>query len=77
MLNVRTYKDITKTRFNLVGQRFGKLVVVGLLGSHNNKHYWKCVCDCGGYSEVSSGSLRVGNSKSCGCEAKTALKRLA
>lgn len=63
----RTYKPISKVRFNLVGQRFGRLTVEKLLGSYKNNHYWLCRCDCGGSNEVSTGSLKNKNTESCGC----------
>ena len=54
---------------NLQGQRFGRLTVIKptekrtLTGSV----IWKCVCDCGNEVEVSSDSLKRGNTISCGC----------
>lgn len=33
---------------------------------HKNK-MWKCLCLCGATGEVSTNSLNMGNSKSCGC----------
>lgn len=56
--------------FNLVGMRFGKLVVIELdcqRKDKKNQRYWKCRCDCGNETIVSTGNLRSGNSKSCGC----------
>jgi hypothetical protein len=29
--------------------------------------YWKCICECGNYSYVSTRRLRTGQTKSCGC----------
>ena len=60
----RIYKPISKVRFNLVGQRFGRLTVEKLLGSYKNNHYWLCRCDCGGSNEVSTGSLKNKNTES-------------
>lgn len=57
-----------KTRINLIGKRFGKLIVVGKSGV--NKHgntLWICRCDCGNDSIVSNNNLQSGNTKSCGC----------
>lgn len=59
---------------NLIGQKFGKLTVVEKIGSRqvgkssrSRCMFWKCVCDCGGSSEVATASLTSGNSSSCGC----------
>jgi HNH endonuclease len=52
---------------DLVGQRFGKLVVLQYMGSNRlQKAIWKCRCDCGNESVVTTGSLRSGNSLTCG-----------
>lgn len=53
---------------DLVGQKFGRLLVLERSGS--NKHgwaLWKCLCDCGNHSIVIGHYLRLGNTKSCGC----------
>lgn len=56
---------------NLVGQRFGKLVVIER--AENDKHgnvRWLCRCDCGNETVVISGHLKSGATQSCGCLAK-------
>ena len=53
---------------NLVGQRFGRWVV--LSKSHKNirgEIFWTCKCDCGSERAVKTTSLRSGASQSCGC----------
>lgn len=55
---------------NLVGKRFGKLVVIKQdLSMHKNRRrYWICQCDCGNLSKPIRGqSLKDGHTKSCGC----------
>ena len=52
---------------NMIGERYGKLVVVSLDKVENNVSYWKCICDCGNYTIVSNSNLVTGNTKSCGC----------
>jgi hypothetical protein len=54
---------------DLTGQRFGRLTAVKQSGySPNGKERkWECRCDCGKIVYVTLGSLRSGNSKSCGC----------
>lgn len=48
---------------NIIGKTFGRLKVEEYLG----KSKYKCVCECGSYSEVLRVSLIRGNTKSCGC----------
>ena len=53
---------------NLVGQKFGKLTVIGDSGQRKNNHVlWKCKCDCGNITYVVASSLKSGNTRSCGC----------
>lgn len=54
---------------DLIGKRFGNLVVIDKIGSKNRRIHWKCQCDCGKYSEVSTTNLKRGNSTRCsnGC----------
>ena len=52
---------------DITGQRFGRWTVVKVDDVKNRLIYWKVVCDCGNVGSVSSGNLRAGLSKSCGC----------
>ncbi len=53
---------------NLEGKRFGRLTVVYRTSkSYQGNPIWHCICDCGNEVDVSSRSLRTGNTKSCGC----------
>ena len=62
-------KDIT-------GQRFGMLTVLKRAGTNKHrKALWKCKCDCGRTTVVSSVDLVTGNTKSCGCLGKNFAKR--
>lgn len=55
-------------KINLIGQRFGRLVVIGEAGRSKSGYVlWKCRCDCGSETVVSSDSLRSGDTTSCGC----------
>ncbi len=61
-------------KYDLTGQRFGRLVVLSRamkdeLPDKNlySQVFWKCQCDCGNVKFVSSGHLRDGHTKSCGC----------
>lgn len=56
----------------LVGERFGKLLVIERLAPNPRRNYmWRCLCDCGKPHTVSGGNLRGGVVKSCGCWRKT------
>ena len=61
---------------DLIGQKFGKLRVVGKT-EKRTKHgsiMWLCECECGNVLNVSSGNLRSGNTNSCGCYNKQRIK---
>lgn len=65
-----TTKLPTDPRFiNVMGQKFGRLLVTGYAGrfGRQRKHKWVCRCDCGKVVEVISYGLRKGRAKSCGC----------
>lgn len=57
------------SQFNHTGQKFGKLLVLGL-HHHDPKtgYYWLCRCECGNTCTPNGTSLRARTSKSCGCE---------
>lgn len=53
----------------MIGEKFGKLTVIGIYGK-KNKHgrmHYLCKCSCGNEKVVSRGNLRSGHTKSCGC----------
>jgi hypothetical protein len=53
---------------DLVGQRFGRLAVIADSGERRGSFVvWECRCDCGATVRVSTGNLRSGNTRSCGC----------
>jgi hypothetical protein len=51
---------------NLIGKRFGRLVVIDKAERRNNYIYWLCKCDCGVFKEIQSDNVRR-NTRSCGC----------
>ena len=60
----------------MIGVRYGMLIVLEASPlRQNRKRIWRCSCDCGGEALVTTGNLRSGNSKSCGCEKKHAWVR--
>jgi len=62
-------------RANLVGMRFGRLIVQARDGVVNGVVYWKCLCDCGTKSRTITSSLVTGVTKSCGCLRKEICSR--
>lgn len=54
-------------RIDLLGQRFGRLLVIEAAPSRDNRAMWKCKCDCGGQTISIGSNLRDGHSLSCGC----------
>lgn len=55
----------------LVGQRFGRLLVLAKIKTHGDAGSrdtrWLCACDCGKRATVALGRLRKGETRSCGC----------
>lgn len=52
---------------NLIGQRFGRLLVTGRASLPGELLRWTCLCDCGNVKSVRSNKLPNGNTVSCGC----------
>lgn len=56
---------------DLVGQRFGRLHVVGRAPDRtspgtSSRVMWRCICECGATKDVRGKYLRSGHTKSCG-----------
>ena len=56
-------------KYDLIGQRFGKLEVIENMGSDPNskkkKIKWKCICDCGKDTYVTTTDLVSGKTSQC------------
>lgn len=57
---------------NLIGKRFGRLIVVSKADDYISKkgskrRRWRCKCDCGNEKDILEYNLLKGNTKSCGC----------
>lgn len=52
---------------SLIGQKFNQLLVLSRAPNKNHRVFWLCQCDCGHTKEISSTSLKLGKTKSCGC----------
>lgn len=66
-------------RLDLIGQRFGKLVVVEYAGTKtyangNKFSLWLCKCDCGRTKIAIGANLKRGTVTSCGCAVKEAAR---
>lgn len=61
---------------DLVGKRFGRLVVTEYLGTDNKgkKAQWRCKCDCGGEKICYGTELLIKKYTSCGCYRRERLK---
>ena len=61
------HNGVSKVK-NLVGTKFNKLTVVEILGVGKfGKTYWRCFCDCGGWSDLTTQVVNSGGVLSCGC----------
>lgn len=60
-------------KLNLIGQKYHRLTVIEEAPKKGKNTQWKCKCDCGKETIVSTTSLRSGNTKSCGCYKKELL----
>lgn len=63
-------KQAEAARKNLVGKRFGNLVVTDMIYEHKKPTRVKCVCDCGTEVERVATYLTSGETTSCGCVQK-------
>lgn len=54
-------------RLDLISKRFGGLIVVKEVPKKGKERNYLCQCDCGNQTIVRQGSLRQGNTTSCGC----------
>lgn len=51
----------------IIGQRSGKLTVIGYHGKRGSASMFKCICDCGTERNVAYTKLKRQKTKSCGC----------
>jgi len=56
-------------KIDLIGKRFGRLVVIGEKSERDKRGHvlWECLCDCGNKCVVLGYSLGSGKTNSCGC----------
>ena len=53
---------------DMTGSRFGNLVVLVYDGYHAGGGRWICECDCGARKSIYGAHLRLGRTRSCGCD---------
>lgn len=63
---------VKNSKYNLIGQEFGNLTVVGLHEDsrqykNGKRRQWVCRCKCGNTHLSVSAHLKNGHTKSCGC----------
>jgi hypothetical protein len=54
-------------KVSLINKTFGRLTVIEEIKKRGKNRYFKCLCQCGKYTETQYGGLTGGTSKSCGC----------
>lgn len=60
---------------NLIGQRFGKLTIVGFTTVERGRQKCICKCECGNTTLANLKDLTTGHKKSCGCIRVNALDK--
>lgn len=61
-------ESLKNRTIDLTGNRYGRLVVVRMVGRVNGRTMVDCLCDCGKTSIIWSNALRRGVTTSCGCK---------
>ncbi len=61
-----------RIRQDLIGRKFGRLTVIGLLPTEKGQRIWSCECSCGVTKKVHTAALTTGHTRSCGCLKKDA-----
>ena len=58
----------TNSKFDVVGKKFGRLLVTGFVGTTGKDKYRAlCKCDCGAEKSIYVYSILSGDTTSCGC----------
>lgn len=58
------FEDLSNKKFNML-KVTDESFVKGV--GYKSKRLWKCVCDCGNITTVSTNDLKNGHTRSCGC----------
>jgi hypothetical protein len=62
--------------FDMSGQRFGRLIVMGRAANKKHRIYWRVRCECGKEKTVRGECLKNGKTKSCGCYRRETTRKL-
>lgn len=54
-------------KYDLTGQKFGKLTALYPVPDKAHRARWHCICDCGNEKDVLQQNLSNGHVRSCGC----------
>ncbi|WP_127532746.1 hypothetical protein [Paenibacillus kobensis] len=54
-------------RLDIIGHKYGRLTVIAEIEKTGKERRFLCCCDCGNEIPALMGSLRSGNTQSCGC----------
>lgn len=69
--NPRTKRQHVKRSLDIVGNRYGMLLVVERMPDAVNSHaVWRCQCDCGNECTKTTQQLTRPLNPSCGCRAR-------
>lgn len=60
-------REVQSEHENLIGKKFGHLMVTGLAERRGGEILWNCRCSCDNEAVVSGPHLKSGHTKSCGC----------
>lgn len=61
---------------DLIGQQFGRLLVLAQGARKGRYITWACLCDCGRITNVKTAALLNSSTRSCGCLVRDRLKEL-
>ena len=65
-----------KERVNIIGKRFGRLVVLSYSHNKGYTRYFLCQCDCGNQTTAAKNALTTGKQISCGCARRERLGKM-
>lgn len=65
-----------RAKTDLIGRRFGRLIVTAAARNEKKELVWQCKCDCGNTTVAKTGHLNAGLKISCGCIKKEKQKDL-
>ena len=54
-------------KYDLTGQKFGKLTALYPVADKSHRARWHCVCECGNEKDILQQNLSNGHVRSCGC----------